>query len=236
MLAIVRTVSQFLSQAIFPISFFKPEPQFDYSTERPEDVRARDNRVDAYLGIWTVLLIVAFSITYAFENLERVAPSVTMVFAWLAAYRTADIVVSRIYILSAFAGLGPFPTLRARRSLLGSMVVLGQLILAFALMFDGWTGGTPGMWMHPHLIWGFAYISMRVIFTLGPPEEATMWPAKLLIGGELMSGFTAIALGIASYLGSLSGTDRTRPQNDHGGSTPPAQSTAPTETVRNPAE
>lgn len=54
-----------------------------------------------------------------------------------------------------------------------------------------------GMWMGHHLIGGFSYLGLRVIFTLGPSDESTRLGAELLVGAKLVPGFVRIALGVA---------------------------------------
>lgn len=198
-LAAFRKSSQVASLAFFPISCFEPADEPSGS----QAVKDRDNRVDIYIYGWAVVLIASVIGLGLFEFIARRTADAATLLAWICAYRVVDIAVSRTAILTNFAGEGPFSLPRARRSLLGSVVVLGQVIIAFAIMFDGWTGAATAAWPTRHLVLGFAYISLRVLFTLGPPEDPLWWVAKILVGAEVLTGFSVIALGIADYVSAL---------------------------------
>ena len=215
MLSWARRLSRWLALGAFPIGFFissrnrsNPQPPNESADNKKNRELsrelARDNAVDAYVLAWTVGLIALWTISLASQpSAKGVSPAVT-VFAWIAAYRVADILVGRFHILTTYAGNADFSVVRARRSLLGSMIVLGQVILAFALMFDGWTGGSRLQWGGQHQLLGFSYVSTRVIFTLGPPYEPIGQLAKFLVGAELLAGLAVIGLGLATYVGALS--------------------------------
>lgn len=207
----IRAGSYWIALGLFPISFlnvYGPKPS------TPKEWQRRDNLVDAYVLGWTLVLSASWVAIYVSQSRLQPVPEFSPIVAWLAGYRVLDVVVGRIFILSTYAGKGDFPIQRARRSLFGSMIVLGQLIIAFAVMFDAASADVAGIWTNSHTILGFSYISTRVIFTLGPPEEPIGWLAKLLVGGELASGFTVIALGIAAYLGTLHGAGQTEGSNN----------------------
>jgi hypothetical protein len=205
MLRQIRVLTTRLALRAFPIGIFRNRPQFAQLAE-PQRELARDNAVDNYVLAWTIGLLVVWDVVVVGELSTKSTPGILFVIAWVAAYRVVDIAIGRLHILTNYAGRPPFSMFRARRSLLGSLIVLGQIILAFALMYAAWTGGASSQWDGgAHSLLSFTYISTRVIFTLGPPYNTTGQLSATLVSAELLAGLLVIGLGIAQYIGSLSG-------------------------------
>lgn len=194
LLSAVQGVSKFLSKRVFPLQWF-------INLSKAE---SRDTVVDRYVLGWTLALLIAVVVTVALQHFMPTAGAWAATFvAWLAAYRTIDIVVSRIYILTTFTGVHPFELNQARRSMILSIIDVAQVVTAFAFMYQGWVSD---QWSPQHQLLGFGYVSMRVLFTLGPaqdPSAALGAGARALIGAEILAGLVVIALGVASYLSAL---------------------------------
>jgi hypothetical protein len=188
----VRAVTGFVSDWLSPSTILN-------------SLAARNGALEAYVTTWTIVLLCAVGVVWATERatgpVRNYGPfDGVESLSRIAAYRVAEILFSRLRIMVTYAGTDPFSLDDARRALLLAGLSTIQIVTAFGIMYDGWSNQD---WSHPHGILGFSYISLRIVFTLGPPDEALTSFAKLLIGCEVVVGLIVIVLGVTAYMAAL---------------------------------